>query len=165
MSPPAAAAGQVSGFREGKAPTALNMPTPTVDTESETKLSEMTKQHLGEERGEYLVERARFLQAFKEQWTAKKTLAFTNYVHRNTGMRLNQGAQGVVGIAIGIIATLMIGVVVLGRIDGFTPDMSGQWQNVQDNTSQQAADTFDFMNLLPFLVVALFVLGIVMSRM
>ena len=165
MSQAATAAGQVDGFRVGQTPSGLEKPTPTVNMDEETRLSEATRDVLGDDRGDAVVEGMRLANGAKEQWQAEKTQQVVNYLGSTFGLRLNQGAQGVVGLAIGIVATLMIGVVVLGRIDSFTPSLSGNWQNVQENTSKQAADTFDFMNLLPFLVVALFVLGIVMSRM
>ena len=78
---------------------------------------------------------------------------------------LLNGPQQIVSVAVGIMATLMIGVVVLGQIDGFTPSLSGDWQNVSSNVSDQSAQTFNFLNLVPFIIVALFVLGLMMSRM
>ena len=85
---------------------------------------------------------------------------------RNVGRWvLLNGPQQIVSVAVGIMATLMIGVVVLGKIDGFTPSLSGNWSNVSDNVSTQSSQTFDFLNLVPFIIVALFVLGLMMSRM
>jgi hypothetical protein len=78
---------------------------------------------------------------------------------------LNHGPEQIVSVAIGIMATLMIGVVVIGKIDTFTPSLSGTWSNTSDNVSQQSSQTFDFLNLVPFIIVALFVLGLMMSRM
>ncbi|WP_435359294.1 hypothetical protein [Haloarchaeobius sp. DFWS5] len=112
-----------------------------------------------------VVDDVRRIADYYEGWQAEKTEAAVGSIEDTTGLHLNQGAQGIVGVAMGIMATLMIGVVVLGKIDGFGTDLSGGWNETSNSVSTQSQDTFDFLNLVPFLLVALFVLGIMASRM
>lgn len=145
------------GFRPGMTPADLG---PRTDT--------LTDRALGAEPDEWVEDlrwHAQAATAGAEQWQADTVDTVDEGYAALTGRRLNQGARGIVGVAMGIMATLMIGVVVLGQIDQFTPGLSNTWSNTADNVSNQSQDTFDFLNLVPFLIVALFVLGLMMSRM
>lgn len=112
-----------------------------------------------------VVEDVRFTVDTYGAWKEKKAEEVTESIESTTSLTLNQGAQGIVGVAVGIMATLMIGVVVLGKIDNFTLNLSGSWQNTSQNVSSSSQDTFGFLNLVPFLIVALFVLGLMANRM
>jgi len=165
-----------AGFRPGRSPAELG---PSTDTRLDRTLSAVQNRaaaaaaalgydDLAVDVGEYVDDlrwHAQTGTAYCEAWRDAKTDATVDAVEDVTGHRLNQGAQGIIGLAIGIMATLMIGVVVLGQIDGFTPNLSSQWSNTADNVSSQSQQTFNFLNLVPFLVVALFILGLMMSRM
>ncbi len=103
---------------------------------------------------------------FGEDWKARKTASVVDSIEGATGLRLNQGAQGIVGAAMGIIATLMIGVVILGNIDNFADfGANSSWNDTQQSVTEQSQQTFDFLNLVPFLLVALFILGLMAQRM
>lgn len=160
------------GFRPGMRPADLG---PSTDTRLDRALSRVQgvvpaalERLLGREPeawAEDLRWNAQVTTRYYEDWQDEKAEAIVDGVEAHTGHRLNQGAQGIIGLAIGIMATLMIGVVVLGEIDSFTPSLSTTWSNTADNVSDQSQQTFNFLNLVPFLVVALFVLGLMMSRM
>lgn len=165
-----------AGFRPGMAPAALG---PSTDSRLDRTLSAIQARALdaaerlgydglateADAYAEDLRWHAQAGTAACETWRDEKTDAVVDGVESHTGHRLSQGAQGIVGIALGIMATLMIGVVVLGNIDQSTSGLSGPWTNTADNVTQQSQQTFNFLNLVPFLLVALFVLGLMMSRM
>jgi hypothetical protein len=138
-------------------------------TETEAALDEAVEEsavaeHLPDEFVQEVRETADMHEAWAAQKTGKVMQSHSWLWGKNSPLTLNQ-AQGVVGKAIGIMATLMIGVVVLGKIDSFTLDLSGNWSETANDVSNQSQQTFDFLNLVPFLLVALFVLGIMATRM
>lgn len=178
MSQTATAQPSVDGFREGHAPVTLGPESNAVERGIEYAADKIPDRDTVEYMLWQLRRDARATTAHYEQWEDSKTEQVMEYVEGATAaaseagvisdrqrLRLNQGAQGVVGLAIGIMATLMIGVVVLGRIDQYTPSLTGTWQNTSQNVSDSSSNTFGFLNLVPFIIVALFVLGLMMSRM
>lgn len=166
------ATAQTAGFRPGMAPADLGPRTDSrldrTMTAVDDRLGGLLERALGTSTDEWVDDlrwRAQGATAGAEAWQAEKVDAVDATVEDYTGHRLNQGARGIVGVAVGVMATLMIAVVVLGQIDQFTPGLSNTWSNTADNVSDQSQDTFDFLNLVPFLIVALFILGLMMSRM
>lgn len=138
--------------------------TRTEATEPTTGLTaNLADEYLPEELVENIRYEADMYEAYKTTKSEKIVGRYAGVIEK-TPLSLNQ-AQAVIGGALGVMATLMIGVVVLGKIDGFTNDLSGAWQETANSTSNQSQQTFDFLNLVPFLIVALFVLGIMASRM
>jgi hypothetical protein len=127
--------------------------------------TEPDESFMAERLPEEFVDEVRLVNEFCDGWQEEKTEEVCASIESKTSLTLNQGAQGIVGVAVGIMATLMIGVVVLGKIDNFTLDLTGNWQNTSKNVSSDSQDTFDFLNLVPFLIVALFVLGLMSQRM
>lgn len=170
---------RMDGFRPGHSPEKLE---PKTSAQAQALLTSAAKR-LPREKVEELAADIKWhgplvADFYENEWSDQKIEQVMSYVggataygrklglySEGTEMVLNQGAQGIVGAAVGIMALLMIGVVVLGKIDGFTPSLDSTWSNTADNVSEQSQSTFSFLNLVPFLLVALFVLGLMMSRM
>ncbi|KZN25594.1 hypothetical protein A4G99_03750 [Haladaptatus sp. R4] len=137
---------------------------PTIEAQSNDGfVANLAEEHLSEKLVENIRYEADMYGAYQTEKSEELAAKYAGAIAK-TPLSLNQ-AQAVIGGALGVMATLMIGVVVLGKIDGFTGDLNGPWQETANSTSTQSQQTFDFLNLVPFLIVALFVLGIMASRM